>query len=96
MCIAIIYFPIDNLINFEINLIFSYQTVFLYDQKSQDQNLANLTHILPVLHFCTPENVFRGHRNVTLGEYELRMKRAFKVTEMKSVFYLLKGLKATF
>ena len=42
--------------------------------------LLILTHILPMLHFCTPwklqqnrrfSDVFRGYRNVTLGEYGL-------------------------
>ena len=36
-------------------------------------NIDKLTHILPMLHFCTLRfsDVFRGYRNVTLGEYGL-------------------------
>ena len=36
-CIVITYFPVDEFINFEINL--SHQIAFLHDQKSRDKNL---------------------------------------------------------
>ena len=43
MCIAIIYFPVCDIINFETNLIKSiklpHQAVSLHDQKGQEKNL---------------------------------------------------------
>ena len=40
MCVVIICLPVDDVINFEINL--SYQAVFLHDQNSKDKNLNTL------------------------------------------------------
>ena len=31
ICIVILYFPVDHIINFKINLDFFYQVIFLYD-----------------------------------------------------------------
>ena len=42
MCIVIICFPAEDAINFEINLSFSYQVVFLHDRKGQDKNINML------------------------------------------------------
>ena len=42
MCIVITYFPVDDAMNFEINLSSFYQVVFLHDRESQGKYL----HIL--------------------------------------------------
>ena len=39
ICIANVCFSAYEVLNFEINLIFSNQAVFLHDQKSQDKNI---------------------------------------------------------
>ena len=86
---AVVCCPVCDVINFEINLSFLIEPFSTW-LKTSGQKIKifeewkeHLTHILPMLHFCTPwkRNVFRGYRNVILGEYGLRWnKKTFFIT----------------
>ena len=54
MCIEITCLPVYGVINFETNLSFLYQVVFLHDQKSQDQN----SNILRLKKFLLRNKIF--------------------------------------
>ena len=53
MCIVMVCFLVDDVINFGINLTFPNQATFIHDLKGQDKILNILAHLLPMHPFFT-------------------------------------------